>query len=66
MSRIDETAPTGREETETDRINRYERSLPNGGRVENEPDPENEEEGGLVPDPDTSEVAPGTLPRPAI
>lgn len=51
MSRIsDEPLLPG--ETETDRVARAESKLPGGAKVENDPDPENEE--GAV-DPDTSD-----------
>ncbi|WP_061936913.1 hypothetical protein [Aureimonas sp. AU22] len=52
MSRTPQDEPLLPGETETDRINRYESKLPGGARVENDPDPENEE--GAV-DPDTSD-----------
>lgn len=54
MSRTTDDEPLRPGETETDRVARAESKMPNGGQVENDPDPENEE--GDV-DPDTSDPA---------
>ncbi len=54
MSRTIDDEPLRPGETETDRVARAESKMPGGGRLENDPDPENEE--GAV-DPDMSDPA---------